>query len=71
MGETRHAYKILTTTLRGKEQLVRPTQNCRWDNNINMDLKEIGSDDINWIHLAQKRVQWQVFMNMAINLQVP
>jgi hypothetical protein len=32
---------------------------------------ETGIDDANWIWLAQDRVQWQAFMNMVMNLQVP
>jgi hypothetical protein len=36
-----------------------------------MDLREIGMDGVNWIQLAQDRVQWQAFVNVAMNLQVP
>jgi hypothetical protein len=34
-----------------------------------MDLREIGIDEANWIHLAQDRVQWQLFVNMIMNLR--
>jgi hypothetical protein len=36
-----------------------------------MDLREMGIDGTNWIHLTQDRVQWQVFVNMVMNLLVP
>jgi hypothetical protein len=36
-----------------------------------MDLREIGIDRVNWIQLAEDRVQWQAFVNMIINLKVP
>jgi hypothetical protein len=39
--------------------------------NIKMDLREIGFNGVNWIQLAQDRVQWQAFVNMVMNLQVP
>jgi hypothetical protein len=33
---------------------------CRWEDNIKMDLREIGIDGANWIRLAQDRAQWRV-----------
>jgi hypothetical protein len=39
---------------------------CRWENNIKMDLREMG-----WIDLAQDRNQWRALVNMVVNLQVP
>jgi hypothetical protein len=44
---------------------------CRWEDNIKMDLREIGIDGANWIQLAQDRVQWRAFVSMVINLWVP
>jgi hypothetical protein len=43
----------------------------RWEDNIKMDLREIGIDGANWIRLAQDRVQRRVFVNMVMNLRVP
>jgi hypothetical protein len=42
-----------------------------WEDNIKLDLMEIGVDEANWIQLAQDRVQWLAFMNMVMNLRVP
>jgi hypothetical protein len=38
-----------------------------WEDNINMDLREIVIDGANWIRLAQDRVQWWVFVNTVMN----
>jgi hypothetical protein len=54
---------------KGKRPLGR--LRCRWEDNIKMDLREIGIDEANWICLTQDRVQWQAFVNMVMNLQVP
>jgi hypothetical protein len=60
--------KKTTTTTTTIIALGRPR--CRWDDNIKMDLGEIGIDGANWIRLAQDRVQWQAFVNTVMNLQV-
>jgi hypothetical protein len=54
---------------KGKRPLGRPRR--RWEDNMTMDLREIGIDRANWIQLAQDRVQWQACVNMVMNLQVP
>jgi hypothetical protein len=43
----------------------------RWEDNIKMDLREIGIDGANWIWLSQDRVQWRDFVNTVMNLRVP
>jgi hypothetical protein len=43
----------------------------RWEDNIKMDLREIGIDGANWIQLAQDRVQWRNFVHTLMNLRVP
>jgi hypothetical protein len=52
----------------GKRPLGRPRR--RWKDNIKMDLREIGID-VNWIQLAQVRVQWRASVNTVMNLRVP
>jgi hypothetical protein len=53
----------------GKRPLERPRR--RWEDNIKMDLGEIGIDGANWIRLAQDKVQWQTFVNTVMNFRVP
>jgi hypothetical protein len=68
-GEGRGAYRVLVGRPEGKRPPGRPRN--RWEDNIKMDLREIGIDGANWIRLAQDRVQWRAFVNMVMNLRVP
>jgi len=43
----------------------------RWEDNIKLDLGEVGIDGANWIQLAQDRVMWRAFVNTVMNLRVP
>jgi hypothetical protein len=52
----------------GKRLLGR--RRGRWEDNIKVDLGEIGIDGANWIRLAQDRVQWRAFVNTVMNLRV-
>jgi hypothetical protein len=61
MGEGGGVYRILIGRPEGKRPLGRPRR--RWEDNIKLDLREIGIDAANWIQLAQKRVQWRAFVN--------
>jgi hypothetical protein len=61
MGEGRGVYRVLVGRPEGKRPLGRPRR--RWENNIKMDLGEIGIDGANWIRLAQDRVRWRAFVN--------
>jgi hypothetical protein len=69
MWEGRGVYRILVGRPKGKRPLGRPR--CRWEDNIKMDLGEIGIKEANLIWLAQDRVQWRAFVNTVMNLQVP
>jgi hypothetical protein len=51
------------------DHLGRPRH--RWEDNIEMDLREIEIDGTNWIRLTQDRVQWRAFVNTVMNLRVP
>jgi hypothetical protein len=50
----------------GKTPLGRPRH--RWEDNIRIDLWEIGWEGMDWIHLAQDRDQWLALVNMVMNL---
>jgi hypothetical protein len=54
---------------KGRRPLGRPRLGRRIT--IKMDLREIGINGVNWIQLAQDRVQWQAFVNTVMNLWVP
>jgi hypothetical protein len=69
MGEGKGAYRVLVGRPEGKRPLERPRR--RWEDNIRMDLREIGIDGENWIRLAQDSVQWRAFVNTVMNLRVP
>jgi hypothetical protein len=69
MGEGRGVYRVLTGRPEGKRPRRRPRR--RWENNIKMDLREIGIKGANWIRLAQDRFQWRAFVNTVMNLRVP
>jgi hypothetical protein len=58
MGERRGVYRVLVRSPEGKRPLGRSRR--RWEDNINMDLREIGIDGANWIRLAQDMVRWRV-----------
>jgi hypothetical protein len=60
---------ILVGKPEGKRPLRRP--NHMWMDNIKMDLREIGWDVTDWIHLAQDRDQWRALVNTVMNLLVP
>ena len=53
----------------GKRHLGRPR--CRWEDNIKMDLQEVGCEGMDWIELAQNRDRWRVLVNAVMNLRVP
>ncbi|KAJ4446517.1 hypothetical protein ANN_13213 [Periplaneta americana] len=57
MGESRNAYRVLVGRPKGKRPLGRPRR--RWEDNIKMDLWEVGYDDRDWINLAHDRDQWE------------
>ena len=69
MEEHRGAFKILTGKPTGKRSLGRPRR--RWEDNIRMDLEEIGINMGNWVDSAQDRNYWRALVNAALNLRVP
>jgi hypothetical protein len=50
MGEMRYAYNILVVNPEEKRPLRRPRS--RWEDNYRMNVREIGWEDVDWMHLA-------------------
>jgi len=67
MGQGRGVYRVLVGRSESKRSLGRPRR--RWQDNIRMDLREIGRDGKNWIRLAQDRVP--AFVNTVMNFRFP
>ena len=65
----RSAFKILIGKPIGKRSLGRPRR--RWEDNIRMDLEEIGINAGNWVDSAQDSNYWRALVNAALNLRVP
>jgi hypothetical protein len=59
--------RILVGKPEGKRPLGRPRR--RWEDNIRMDLREIGWSGTDWIDLTQDRDQWRAFVNTVMNLR--
>ena len=69
MEKDSSAFKILTAKPTRKRPLGRPRR--RWEDNIRIDLEEIGISAGNWVDSAQDRNYWRVLVNAALNLRVP
>jgi hypothetical protein len=69
MGEMKNGYNILV----GKPEGKRPVGRTRrtWEDNIRIDLRKIGWEVVDWIHLSQNRERWRAVVNMVMNLRVP
>jgi hypothetical protein len=69
MGEGRGVCRVLVGKPKDKRPLRRSRR--RWEDNINLDLRETGIDGANWIRLSQDMVQWIAFENTVMNLRFP
>ena len=69
VGERRGLYRVLVGRPEGKRPLGRPRH--RWEDNIKMDLQEVGLGVMDWIELAQDRVRWRALVNEVMNHWVP
>jgi hypothetical protein len=69
MGKKRNAYRLLVGKPEGERPLGRPRR--RWEDNIRMDLGEVGWSVVGWICLAKNRNRWRALVNSVLNLRVP
>jgi len=69
MGEGKGVYRVLVGKPEGKRPLGRSRR--RWEDNIKMDLQEVGCGGIDWIELAQDKDRWRALVNAVMNLRVP
>jgi hypothetical protein len=68
MGEGRGMYRVLLGKSERKP-LGRPRPG--WEDNIKMDLQEVGCGGMDWIDLAEDRDRWRALVNAVMNLRVP
>jgi hypothetical protein len=68
VGEGRGIRRGLVGKPEGKRPLTRPRR--IWEDNIKMDVQEVGSSGVDWIELAQVRNRWRAFVNTVMNLGV-
>jgi len=69
MGERRDVYRVLMGKPEENRPLRRPRH--RWEDNIKMDLQEVGCGDMDWIQLARDWDRWWALVNAVMNLRVP
>ena len=64
---------MYTRFLKGKPEGKRPLGRGRrrWEDNIKVDLQEVGCGGVDWIELAQDRNGWRALVNAVMNLRVP
>jgi hypothetical protein len=69
MGEDRGVQRVLVGNPEGKRPLGRPRR--RWEDNINMDLQEVGEGRGDWMELAQDRDRWRALAGRLRDFRVP
>jgi hypothetical protein len=68
MGEERVVHRVLVGKPEGKRPLGRPRR--RWEDNIKMDIQEVGGGRGDWMELAQDRDGWRALVSTVKNLRV-
>jgi hypothetical protein len=68
-GERRGVYRVLVGKPDGKRPLGSPSR--RWEDNIKVDLQEVGCGGMDWIELAHDRDEWWALVNAVMNLRIP
>jgi len=65
----RSVYRVLVGKPEGKRPLGRPRR--RWENNIKMNLQEVGCEGMGWIDMAEDRDRWRALVSVVMNFRVP
>jgi hypothetical protein len=68
-GEGRGVYRVLVGKTKGKKPLGKPRR--KWQDNIRMDIQEVGYGGMDWNELALDRDRWWALVNPVMNLRVP
>ena len=69
MGDVREVHMVLVGKPEGKRTLGKPRR--RWEDNIKMDLQEVGGGFGDWMELAQDRDRWRTLVCTVRNFRVP
>jgi hypothetical protein len=69
IGEGRVVYRVLVGKPEGRRPLERSRR--RWEDNIRMDLREVGCGCVDWMELAQDKDRWCALVSAVMNLRVP
>jgi hypothetical protein len=69
MGEGRGMHRVLVGKSEGRRSLGRPC--CRWEDNIKVDLQEVGGAGGDWMERAQDRDRWRAPVGTVMNFRVP
>jgi hypothetical protein len=69
MGKGKSVYTVLVGKPEGKTPLGRLRR--RWEDNIKVDLQEVGCGDMEWIELGQDRDRWRALVKAVMKLRVP
>ena len=69
MGVSSGVCRVLVGKPGGKRSLARPR--CRWEDNINTDIQEVGCVGMDWIELAQDRDRWRALVSTVMKFRVP
>jgi hypothetical protein len=69
MGKRRGVYRVMVGRPEGKNPLGRPRR--RWEDNIKMDLQEVGRGCGDWMELSQDMDRWRALVSAVMNVRVP
>ena len=69
MEQSRNAYRVLVGKPEGKRPLGRPRR--MWEDNIKLDLREVGCDPGEWVDLDEDKDQWRAYVRTVMKLRVP